>query len=180
METGHRNYPIAAAIGADCAVATAATLAEEAGATQPGSTIPNIAAARPIATVLPRTGLAAMREGTPSLTVRPAPGNNWDGRAAIWPAIEAAPAPATGPAVDWARVTGPAAGGQTALEAGTSRGAAEETETHSAEVPEVLGDTTDRARVPAATAVPPAWDREAEAPEAGVDVAAVGGDKRCL
>lgn len=129
--------------------------------------------------MLPRTGLAALREGTPSLTVRPVPDNNWDGRAAIWPAIE--PASATGPAVDWAPVTGPAEGGQTVLEAGTSRGVAEETETHSAEVPEVLGDTTDRARVPAATAVPPAWEREVEAPEAGVDVAAaVGGDKRCL
>lgn len=179
METVHRNSPIAAAIGADWAVATAATLAEEAGATELGSTIPNIAAARHIATVLPRTGLAALRAGTPSLTVRPVPDNNWDGRAAIWPAIGVALASATGPAVDWARGTVPAEGGQTALEAGTSRGVAGETETHSAEVPEVLGDTTDRAPVPTATAVPPAWDPEAEASEG--DVAAVAGaDKRCL
>ena len=51
----------------------------------------------------------------------------------------------------------------------------EETETHSAEVPEVLGDTTDRARVPTATAVLPAWDREVEASVAEVDVGVVAG-----
>lgn len=158
-------------------MATAATLAEEAGATQPGSTILNIAAARHIATVLPRTGLAALREGTRSLTVRPAPDNNWDGRAAIWPAIEPAPASATGLVADWV-VTGPAAG-QTALEAGTSRGVAEETETHSAEVPEVLADTTDRAPVPTAAEAPPARDPGAEASE-GDGAAVAGADKRCL
>jgi len=144
-----------------------------------GSTILNIAAARPIATVLPPTGVGAQREGTPLLTVRRAPDNNWDGRAAIWPAIEPAPASATGPVVDWAGATGPAEGGQTALEGGTSRAVAEETETHSAEAPEVLGDSTDRARVPTATAVPPARDPEVGASEG--DVAAVAGaDKRCL
>ena len=166
-------------------MATAATLAEEAGETQPGDTILNIAAARHIATVPLRTGLAAVREGTPLLTVRPAPDSNWDARAALWPAIEAARASATGPVVDWARVTGPPDGDQTALEAVTSRGAAEETETPSAEVPEVLGDTTDRAREPTATAVPPAWDPEVEASEGHAegegDVAAeAGADKRCL
>lgn len=154
-------------------------MAEEAGETPPGSTILNIAVARHIAIVLPRTGLAAVREGTLLRTVRLVPGNNWDGKAAIWPAVEPAPASATGPVVDWARVTGPAEGGQTALEAGTSRGGAEETETHSVEVPEVLGDTTDRARVPTATAVPPAWGPEVEASEGGV-AAVAGADKRCL
>lgn len=158
-------------------MATAATLPEEAAETEPGSTILNIAAARPIATVLPRTGLAAPREGTPLRTVRLAPDNKWDGRAAIWQAIE--PASATAPAVDWGRVTGPAEVGQTALEAETSAGVAEATETHSAEVPEVLGDTTDRAHVPTATAVPPAWDPEVEASEGGV-AAVAGADKRCL
>lgn len=160
-------------------MATAAILQEEAGETQAGSTILNIAAARPIVTVLPRTGLAAVREGTPSRTVRLVPDNNWDGRAAISPAIEPGPASATGPVVDWGRVTDPAEVDQTALEAGTLPGVAEETETHSAEVPEVLGDSTDRARVPTATAVPPAWDPEVEASEAGV-AAVAGADKRCL
>ena len=87
--------------------------------------------------------------------------------------------------VDWARVTGPAEGDQTALEAGTSRGVAEETETHSAEVLEALGDTTDRARAPTAAAGLPAWDREAdpevEVSEGDVAAAAVAvEDKRCL
>lgn len=158
-------------------MATAAILPEEAAETQPGSTIPNIAAARPIATVLPRTGLVALREGTPLPAVRLAPGNNWDGRVALSRAIE--PVSATGPVADWARVTAPAEAGQTALEAGILRGGAEATETHSAEVPEVLGDSTDRARVPTATAVPPAWDPEVEASEAGA-AAVAGEDKRCL
>jgi hypothetical protein len=60
---------------------------------------------------------------------------------------------------------------------------AQGTETPSAEVPEVLGDTTDRAPVPTATAVPLAWDPEVEASEGDVegDVAAeAGADKRCL
>jgi hypothetical protein len=62
------------------------------------------------------------------------------------------------------------------LEAGTSPGVEEETETHSEEVPGVLADTTDPARVPTAAAVPPAWDPEAEV---GV-VAVAGADERRL
>ena len=61
------------------------------------------------------------------------------------------------------------------MEAETSRGVAEETETHSEEVPEVLGDTTDPARVPTAAAALPVWDREVEACEAGADAAVVAG-----
>lgn len=164
------------------AAATAVTWAgeaEEAEETQPGSTILNTAAARRIATVLLLTDLAATRGGTPLPTVRLVPDNNWDGRGAIWPVIERAlaPASATGRAADWEGVTGPAEGGQTALEAGILREGAAETETHSAEVPEVLGDSTDRARVPIAAAVAPAWDPEVEEG----DVAAVaGGGERWL
>ena len=113
------------------------------------------------------------------LIARLAPDNSLADRVAMLPAIVAALASATEQAADWVGVTGSTVGDQTALEAGTSAGVAEETETHSAEVPEVLGDSTDRARVPAATAVPPAWDPEVEASEGDVAVAA-GAGKRCL
>ena len=57
---------------------------------------------------------------------------------------------------------------------------AEETETHLEEVLEALVDTTDRARVPTAAAVPPAWDRGVEALEGEVGVAEVAGaDEQC-
>lgn len=49
------------------------------------------------------------------------------------------------------------------------------TATHSAEVLEVRADTTDPVRVPTATVVPLAWDREVEGFEAGEDAAAVAG-----
>jgi len=100
-------------------------------------------------------------------------------RAAILPAIVVARVSATELAVGWAGVTGSTMGGQTALEAGTSRGAAQATEMHSEEGPGVPGDTTDPARARTAAAVPPAWDPEVEASAAAVDVAAVaGGGKR--
>ena len=66
-------------------------------------------------------------------------------------------------------------GGQTALEAGTSPGVEEETETHLEEAPGVLADTTGPARVPTATAALPAWDPEGEGPEVEVGVAGVAG-----
>lgn len=66
------------------------------------------------------------------------------------------------------------------MEDGTSRGAAQATGMHSEEVREVLAVTTDPARAPTATAVPPAWDPEVVVSVAAVDVAVVaGGDKRC-
>jgi hypothetical protein len=63
------------------------------------------------------------------------------------------------------------------LEAGILREGAEETEMHSAEVPEVLGDSTDRARVPIAAAVARAWDPEVEASEGDVAAVAGGGER---
>jgi hypothetical protein len=135
-----------------------------------GNTIHNIVAERHIVTVRPQTGLAALHEGTPLLTARLALDNNLAARAAILPAVVPAPAPATELAVGWAGVTDSAVGGRTALEAETSPGVAEETETHSEEVPGALADTTDPARVPIAAAAPPAWD-----PEAEVGVVAVAG-----
>lgn len=49
------------------------------------------------------------------------------------------------------------------------------TETHSEEVPGVLGDTTVPARVPTATAVLLVWDREVEGFGAEVGAAGVAG-----
>ena len=71
---------------------------------------------------------------------------------------------------------------QTALEAGTSRGVAEETEMRSGEVRGVLAVTTDLAHVPTAAAAPPAWVREVAGSEAEVDevVAAVAGERHLL
>jgi hypothetical protein len=167
VETAHRNNPVAVAL-------------VQAVETPVGGTIRNIAAGRHIATVRPQTGLAAQREATRLLTVRLVPGNSLAVRAAIWQAIgPATDGQATGLAEDWAQVTGSAEGGQIALEAGTSRAAAQATEMHSEEVPGVLRDTTDPARARTAAAVPPAWDPEVEASAAAVDLAAVaGGGKR--
>jgi Protein of unknown function (DUF2950) len=146
-----------------------------------GNTIHNIVAERHIVTVRPQTGLAARHEVTPWLTARLALDNNSAARAAILPAIVPALASATELAVGWAGVIGSAVGGQTALEAETSPGVEEETETHSEEVPGVLADTTDPARVPTAAAAPPAWDPEGEGSEAEVGVVAVAGaDERRL
>ena len=135
-----------------------------------GNTIHNIVAERHIVTVRRQTDLAELHEATPLLTARLALNNNLAARAAILPAIVPAPASATELAVGWAGVTGSAVGGQTVLEAGTSPGVEEETETHSEEAPGVLADTTGPARVPTATAALPAWD-----PEVEVGVAAVAG-----
>jgi hypothetical protein len=162
-EIAHRNNPAAVAL-------------EEAEGIPVGGTVLNIVEARHIATVRPQTGLAALREETPLPTAKLVPDNSLAVKAAILPAIAvAALASATELAAGWARVTGSAAGGQTALEAATSRGVAAETETHLEEVPGVLGDTTDPARVPTAAAVPRAWAPEVEAPGAEVDAAAVVG-----
>ena len=141
-----------------------------------GNTIHNIVAERHIVTVRPQTGLAARHEVNPLLTARLALDSNLAARAAILSAIVPALASTTELAVGWVGVTGLAVGGQTALEAETSPGVEEETETHSEEVPGVLADTTDLARVPTAAAAPPAWDPEAEV---GV-VAVAGADERRL
>jgi hypothetical protein len=126
-------------------------------------------------TVRPQTGLVALHEATRLLTARQEPDNNLAARAAILPAIAVARVSATELAVGWAGVTGSTVAGQTALEAGTSLGVEEETETHLEEAPEVLADTTGPARVPTATAALPAWDPEGEGPEVEVGVAAVAG-----
>jgi hypothetical protein len=158
----------------------AAVAMEQAVETPVGGTIRNIAAARHIATGRPQTGLAAPREATRLLTVRLVPDNSLAGKAAIWRVIgPATDGWATALAEAWAQITGSAEGGQTALEGGTSRGAAQATEMHSEEVPEVLAVTTDPARARTVAAVPQAWDPEVVVPVAAVDVAAVaGGDKR--
>lgn len=153
-------------------------MGEEVAETPVGSTILNIGAAHPIATAGLQTGLAELREVILLRIARRVPGNSLAARAEIWPAIGQAPASATAPVVGSAPVTGRAQGQRdlTALEAVTSHGVAEEIETHSAEAPEVLGDTTDPAHVPTAAAGPPAWDPGAvEVSEAGADVVAVGG-----
>lgn len=147
---------------------TGETVAEGAAETQAGSTIHNIAAARHTATEQQQTGLAALRGATPLRIAKLVQGNSSAAKAAICPAIGQVPASVTGPVVRSARVTDSVEAGQTALEAETSHGVAEGTETHSEEVPGVLGDTTDPARVPTAIAAPPAWDREAEADAAVV------------
>jgi len=126
-----------------------------------GNTIHNIVAERHIVTVRPQTGLAARHEVNPLLTARLALDSNLAARAAILSAIVPALASATELAVGWVGVTGSAVGGQTALEAETSPGVEEETETHSEEVPGVPVATTDRVRAPAAAAVPQAWVLEA-------------------
>src|SRR5690349_7060093 len=125
-----------------------------------GNTIHNIVAERHIVTVRPQTGLAALHEVTPWLTARRALGNNLAARAAILPAVDRALVSATELAVGWAGVISSAVEGQTALEAETSPGVEEETETHSEGVPGALADTTDPARVPTVAAAPPAWDPE--------------------
>ena len=156
-------------------------MGEEVAETPVGSTIRNIVAAHHIATAGLQTGLVELLEVIPLPIVRLMPDNNLAVRAEIWPAIGRAPASATAPEVDSALVTGRAQGqgGLTALEAETSHEAAEETETHSAEAPEVLADTTDPVPVPTATAVPPAWDPGAvEAFEAGADVVVGDADER--
>src|SRR4029077_15528776 len=135
-----------------------------------GNTIHNIVAERHIVTVRPQTGLAARHEVTPWLTARLALDNNSAARAAILPAIGPALASATELAVGWAGVIGSAVGGQTALEAETSPGVEEETETHSEGVPGALADTTDPARLPTAAAAPPVGEPEVEG-----DVVAVSG-----
>ena len=75
------------------------------------------------------------------------------------------------------RATDLAGVGRTALEAGISRGAEEETATLLEEALGVPRDTTDRARGPAAAAVPPVWVREVqvEVSEAEAVVVAVDG-----
>ena len=83
------------------AAATAATLAEAAAETQPGSTIRNIAAELHIGTELPPTGLAVRRAETPCPLVRLAHGNRLAARVEISPAIvSGATASAIGPAAD--------------------------------------------------------------------------------
>src|SRR5215467_7139540 len=146
-----------------------------------GSTIHSIVAARHTVTARPQTGLAVLLEATPWPIVKLALDNSWAGRVAILPAIVAEPASATEPETDWAAGTGSAVGGQTALEGGTSRAVAEETETHSEVAPGVLADTTDPAPAPTAAVAPPAWDPAGEGPEAEAGVAAVAGaDERRL
>ena len=61
-----------------------------------------------------------------------------------------------------------------------SLSAAAETGMPLEEVPGVLRDTTDRARVPAATAALPAWDLEVEVPVVAVvaEAAVAGADEK--
>jgi hypothetical protein len=135
------------------AAATAATLAGETAEEMPvGSTILNIAVALPIGTELLPTGSAALREEIPCPIARQGPGNRLAGRAAIYPAIALW--------AELARAIGLAGEERTAQEAVISLAVAPETGMPLEEVPGVLRDTTDRARVPAVTAALPAWDLE--------------------
>ena len=160
-ETAHRNNPAVVAL-------------EEAEEIPVGSTIRNIVGARPIATVRPQTGLAALREVTPLLTVRLVPDNSLAVRAAICPAIALQ---ATGSAIGQVEELGRAIEQEVeriASEAGISHAAAVETEMPSAEVPEVPRVTTDRAHEPAAIAVLPAWALEVAEAVSAAAVAVVG------
>lgn len=149
-ETAHRNSPAVAAL-------------EEAEEIPVGSTIRNIVGARHIATVRPQTGLAALREATPLLTVRLVPDNRLAGRAAISPAIPPDVAGlGTGQMEDLGPAIEPEAEERIASGAGISRVAVAETEMPSAEVPGAPKATTDRAHEPAAIAVLPACDLEVE------------------
>ena len=79
VEIAQRNYPIAAVLA-------------EAGEIPIGGTIRNIAAARPIVTGRPQTGLEALRAATRLQTVRLVLNSRLAVKAAIWPATEVAPA----------------------------------------------------------------------------------------
>lgn len=150
-ETAHRNNPAVVAL-------------EEAEEIPVGSTIRNIVGARHIATVRPQTGLAALREVTPLLTVRLVPDNRLAGRAAIFPAIsQDVVGLGIGQVEDWGRAIEPEVEERIASEAGISRVAVAETEMPSAEVLGAPKATTDRAHEPAAIAVLPACDLEVEA-----------------
>lgn len=151
-ETAHRNNPAVVAL-------------EEAEEIPVGSTIRNIVGARPIATVRPQTGLAALREATPLLTVRLVPDNSLAGRAAIFPAVaQEVGGLGIGQVEDLGRAIGRGVEERIASEAGISRVAVAETEMPSAEVLGAPKATTDRAHEPAAIAVLPACDlKEVEA-----------------
>ena len=176
----------------ESAAGTVHRLCRPAAAT--GSTTPNIAVVPLIGTGRPRTGLVVRRAVIRLLTVRLVPGAKCNGRAAIWPAtargaevlaigpaeavwaIERGEVPATGP--EGGQVTEQAEGEGIASEAGMCPAVRAGTEMPSEAV---LEDTTDRVLAPAATAVPRAWDLEAEAEvEAAVEAEAeaeAGGGK---
>jgi hypothetical protein len=125
-----------------------------------GNTIRNIAAVLLIKTAQLRTGLVARLVAIRLRTVKLAPDNKLAGRVAICQATaEEEPEWAIELAVQ-ASATARAAAEPIALEAGTSLEVAAETGMRSEGGP---GDTTDRARVRAATAVRRAWDLVAAA-----------------
>jgi len=144
-----------------------------------GNTILNIVAELPTKIAQQRTDSAARRAATLLPTVRLAPANRWDGKAATYPAAPPqGTAQATAPAgMVWAIVagapvlaTGPVEAEPIASEAAISRAAVAETATPSEEDRE---DTADRALAAAAAAVPQAWDLEGV--EAAFAEAAVAG-----
>lgn len=163
-ETAHRNNRAAAAL-------------EEDGEIPVGGTTHNIVGGRHIAIVRPLTGLAALHEATPLLTVRLVLDNSLAVKEAICPAIVLQVAgSATVPAADLELAIEQGAEERIASEAGISRAAVAETEMPSGEVPGVRKATTDRAHEPVAIAVLPAWDLEAAvASVVGAGVAAEGG-----
>jgi hypothetical protein len=135
-----------------------------------GSTIRHIAVAPRIGTAPLRTGTAVRHVVTPWPTAKLAPGKMSAGRAAICPALGlAVMASAAGLGEPPALATVLAGAEQSGQEAEMSRRVAAATGVPLEAVPE---DSADRARAPAAAAVPPAWEAEAAA------VAAVGGADR--
>jgi Protein of unknown function (DUF2950) len=131
-----------------------------------GSTIRHIAVAPRIGTAPLRTGTAVRHAVTLWPTAKLAPGKVSAGRAAICPALGVAAMASAGLGEPPALATVLAEAER--QEVGTSRVAAP-TGVPLEGVPE---DSADRARAPAAAAVPPAWEAEAAA------VAAVGGADR--
>ena len=165
VETAHRNNPGVVAL-------------EEAVEIPVGSTIPNIAEARHIATAQQQIGLAARREATLLPTVRQVPDNRLAVRAAISPVVvPEVVGLATGQAAELERAIERGVEERIASEAGICRVAVAETEMPSGEVLGVPRATTDRAHAPAAIAALPACDLAAEA-VASVVAAGAGAGKK--
>jgi hypothetical protein len=146
-----------------------------------GNTIHNIGEALRTGIEGPRTGSGVRHVETPSPTVKRVPDSRLAGRAAICQAIElAALVSVTGRRVGLDQAIDQAEGEeQTASEAGMSPAAAVGTETRLEAAPEVPRDTTDRAHVPVAAAVPLAWGLEVAAGALVVVVGAVGRLRDC-
>lgn len=163
-ETAHRNNPAVVAL-------------EEAEGIPVGDTIHNIGEARHIATALPRTGLAALREATLLPTVRQARDNSLAARAATCPAIALQ---VVGLAIGQAAELGQAIEREVeeriASEAGISRVAAAETGMPSGVVLGVPVVTTDQAHALAAIVVLPACALEVEEAVSAVVVAVVAAE----